>query len=159
MVVLFFRNWDGAAPIRRNYRFVESLERLCCMTKLRRMATHLRDDRAKNTLQTIALVNEVHLRLVDVKNVDWRKLVELRYFGGLTEEEIAEVRKIPPRTARRDWAFAKILANAGTEPVTAVGALLLRIDSVNSRYHHEYAWCLGSEIRMCQRMTCPQPRT
>jgi len=35
------------------------------------------------------------------------KLVELRYFGGLSEEEIAEVLKISPRTVRRDWEFAK----------------------------------------------------
>jgi len=35
------------------------------------------------------------------------KVVELRYFGGLTEEEIATVLKISPRTIRRDWEFAK----------------------------------------------------
>lgn len=35
------------------------------------------------------------------------KVVELRYFGGLSEEEIVEVLKISPRTVRRDWAFAK----------------------------------------------------
>jgi DNA-binding transcriptional regulator LsrR (DeoR family) len=35
------------------------------------------------------------------------KLVELRYFGGLTEAGIAEVLKISPRTIRRDWEFAK----------------------------------------------------
>jgi RNA polymerase sigma factor (sigma-70 family) len=35
------------------------------------------------------------------------KVVELRYFGGLTEEEIASAVDISPRTARRDWQFAK----------------------------------------------------
>jgi RNA polymerase sigma factor (TIGR02999 family) len=35
------------------------------------------------------------------------KIVELRYFGGLSEEEIAEVMKISSRTVRRDWEFAK----------------------------------------------------
>lgn len=35
------------------------------------------------------------------------KVVELRYFGGLTEEEIAAALKISPRTARRDWEIAK----------------------------------------------------
>jgi DNA-directed RNA polymerase specialized sigma24 family protein len=29
-------------------------------------------------------------------------VVELRYFGGLSEEEIVEVLKISPRTVRRD---------------------------------------------------------
>ena len=35
------------------------------------------------------------------------KVVELRYFGGLTEEEIVAALKISPRTARRDWDLAK----------------------------------------------------
>ena len=35
------------------------------------------------------------------------KVVELRYFGGLTEEEIVTALKISPRTVRRDWDFAK----------------------------------------------------
>ena len=36
------------------------------------------------------------------------KVVELRYFGGLNEEEIVEVLKIAPRTVRRDWEFARV---------------------------------------------------
>ncbi len=35
------------------------------------------------------------------------KVVELHYFGGLTEEEIVAALKISPRTVRRDWHFAK----------------------------------------------------
>ena len=35
------------------------------------------------------------------------KVVELRYFGGLTEEEIVSVLKVSPRTVRRDWDLAK----------------------------------------------------
>ena len=35
------------------------------------------------------------------------KVVELRYFGGLTEEEIVAALKISSRTVRRDWDFAK----------------------------------------------------
>ena len=35
------------------------------------------------------------------------KVVELRYFGGLTEEEIAAVLKISLRTVERDWGLAK----------------------------------------------------
>ncbi|MBV9500972.1 MAG: sigma-70 family RNA polymerase sigma factor [Acidobacteriaceae bacterium] len=146
--------------------------------ELHRMARHyMRNEKAGNTLQTTALVNEVYLRLIDVKNVDWQqraqffvisaqmmrrilvdaarargsskrgggaakvsvdqepiysperdsslvaldealesfsrvaprqaRIVELRYFGGLTEEEIADVLHISPRTVRRDWDFAK----------------------------------------------------
>src|SRR5580698_5072053 len=35
------------------------------------------------------------------------KVVELRYFGGLQEEEIVDVLQISPRTVRRDWEFAR----------------------------------------------------
>ena len=35
------------------------------------------------------------------------KVVELRYFGGLTEEEVAAALKISIRTVRRDWDLAK----------------------------------------------------
>jgi RNA polymerase sigma factor (TIGR02999 family) len=137
----------------------------------------MRNERPGNTLQTTALVNEVYLRLVDVRNVDWHqraqffglsaqlmrhilvdaarargaekrgggaiqvniddapvlspapdgfilaldaalealsklaprqsKVIELRYFGGMSEEETAEVLQTSPRTVRRDWQFAK----------------------------------------------------
>jgi RNA polymerase sigma factor (TIGR02999 family) len=35
------------------------------------------------------------------------KVVELRFFGGLSVEETAEVLKISPETVMRDWRFAK----------------------------------------------------
>lgn len=35
------------------------------------------------------------------------KIVELKFFGGLTEDEIAEVLKISPATIRRDWQVAR----------------------------------------------------
>jgi RNA polymerase sigma factor (sigma-70 family) len=35
------------------------------------------------------------------------KVVELRYFGGMSEDETAEVLKSTSRTIRRDWKFAK----------------------------------------------------
>lgn len=34
------------------------------------------------------------------------RVVELRFFGGLEEEEIAGVLEVSVRTTRRDWAFA-----------------------------------------------------
>jgi len=35
------------------------------------------------------------------------KIVELRFFGGLTVEETAEVLGISPKTVKRDWSVAK----------------------------------------------------
>lgn len=35
------------------------------------------------------------------------KVIELRFFGGLSVEEAAEVMKISPRTVKREWMFAR----------------------------------------------------
>ena len=35
------------------------------------------------------------------------RLVELRFFAGLTEEEVAELRGVSSRTVRRDWTAAR----------------------------------------------------
>ena len=158
----------------------EALDRLAAVVydELRRIARrYMRNERDGHTLQATALVNEVYLRLVDVKNVDWQhraqffaisaqmmrrilvdaararrsgkrgggadkvnidevavlspgpgnsivaldtaledfakhaprqaKVVELRYFGGLTVEEIAEVMITSTRSVERDWQFAR----------------------------------------------------
>jgi RNA polymerase sigma-70 factor, ECF subfamily len=44
-----------------------------------------------------------------LSKIDARKgrVVELRYFGGLSVEETAEVLKISPETVKRDWKMAK----------------------------------------------------
>jgi RNA polymerase sigma-70 factor (ECF subfamily) len=144
---------------------------------------YLKTERVQPTLQTTGLVNEVYLRLVDVKNVSWQdrahffavsaqmmrrilvdaararatlkrgaktrrddhstatdfdqipdfsssrdreliaidealeqferidprkaKVVELRFFGGLSVEETAEVLKISRQSVIRDWKLAK----------------------------------------------------
>lgn len=35
------------------------------------------------------------------------RVVELKYFGGLTNDEIAEVLKVSPETVKRDWQFSR----------------------------------------------------
>lgn len=47
--------------------------------------------------------------LTALAELDERKcrVVELRYFGGLTVEEAAEVLNISPETVKRDWRFAR----------------------------------------------------
>ena len=158
----------------------KSLERLTPLVyeELRRVARQfMARERSGHTLQTTALVNEVYLRLVDVKHVNWHdrahffavcarmmrrilidlarsrhylkrggggprlsldegpvlgqersrdlvalddalnalttleprksQVVELRFFGGLSVEETAEVLKVSPETVMRDWKFAK----------------------------------------------------
>jgi RNA polymerase sigma factor (TIGR02999 family) len=146
--------------------------------ELRRMAMNfMKAERDGQTLQATALVHEVYLRLVDVRNVDWAgkahffslcaqmmrrilvdqarkrsaskygggrsrielndaldltghqdrqlialndalaelteadprkaKVVELRYFGGLSVKETAVVLKVSEETITRDWRIAR----------------------------------------------------
>ncbi len=157
-----------------------ALERLTPLVyeELHRMPKHyMARERNGHTLQTTALVNEVYLRLVKVKEVEWQdrahffavsaqmmrriltdfarsqgyekrgggarrvpldeaftvsaestvdlvaleqaltrleesdarksKVVELRFFGGMTVEETAEVLQISSETVMRDWSMAR----------------------------------------------------
>ena len=58
--------------------------------------------------QSKAIV-DLHEALERLGTLDSRKarVVELKYFGGLNHDEIAEVMKISTVTVRRDWVFAK----------------------------------------------------
>ena len=147
--------------------------------ELRQMAGRMMArERQGHTLQPTALVNEVFLRLIDVRRVQWQnrahflamaarlmrrvlveaarsrdsqkrggkvvridvdptqigaatpgsdlvalhdaldalatldarksQVVELRYFGGLSVQEAAEVLQVSPETIMRDWKFAKL---------------------------------------------------
>jgi RNA polymerase sigma factor (TIGR02999 family) len=51
----------------------------------------------------------LHEALEQLATLDSRKaqVVELKYFGGLNYEEMADVLKISPVTVRRDWRFAR----------------------------------------------------
>lgn len=69
------------------------------------------------TLDETAMVSSKHSDEIVVLDdalqrltiLDKRKgrVVELKYFGGLTNEEVAEVLKISPETVKRDWRFAR----------------------------------------------------
>jgi len=52
---------------------------------------------------------DLHDALETLATLDSRKaqVVELKYFGGLNYDEMAEVLKISPVTVRRDWEFAR----------------------------------------------------
>jgi RNA polymerase sigma factor (TIGR02999 family) len=159
-----------------NYRWSTACSD-CVYDELRSIARrYLRNERGGITLQTTALVNEVYVRLLGTKGIEWQqraqffaiaaqmmrrilidaaqsrtahkrgagaaklniedlvisperdsslvaldealiafakiaprqaKVVELRYFGGMSEEESAHVLKSSTRTVRRDWDSAK----------------------------------------------------
>jgi RNA polymerase sigma factor (TIGR02999 family) len=177
-VTLLLKAWNAGDPA--------ALDRLTPLVydELRRMARrYMRQERAGNTLQATALVNEAYLRLVDVHNVSWNdrahffgvaaqmmrrilvdgararasakrgglvkrvdhstgfnldeipdmstnrgaeliaiddalqrlaefdarkaRVIELRFFGGLSVEETADVLKLSPQSVMRDWKLAK----------------------------------------------------
>lgn len=177
-ITVFLRAWSNGDAA--------ALDRLTPVVydELRRLARrYMRHERAGNTLQTTALVNEAYLRLVDAKSVGWQdrvhffavsaqimrrilvdaararasakrggrvrrvahssafnldeiaavplgrdrelvaiddalnalakmdprkaRVIELRFFGGLSVEETAEVLKISPQSVMRDWKLAK----------------------------------------------------
>ena len=52
----------------------------------------------------------LNLALAALEKKDERKcrIVELRFFGGLTVEETAEVLQVSPDTVKRDWRIAKL---------------------------------------------------
>jgi RNA polymerase sigma factor (TIGR02999 family) len=52
------------------------------------------------------------LDLLEEINPAHRELVELRFFGGLSEGEIAELRGVSTRTVRREWQRARALLHA-----------------------------------------------
>jgi len=51
----------------------------------------------------------LHVALDQLGAIDPRKsrIVELKFFGGLTTNEIAEVLQLSPATIERDWSFAR----------------------------------------------------
>ena len=53
----------------------------------------------------ILAVDEAVSRLGEL-DAQQAQIVELRYFGGLTVEETAEMLGVSPRTVKRDWAVA-----------------------------------------------------
>jgi RNA polymerase sigma factor (TIGR02999 family) len=47
--------------------------------------------------------------LTRLERIDARqcRVVEMRYFGGMSTDEVAEVLEVSPKTVKRDWAVAR----------------------------------------------------
>ena len=60
------------------------------------------------TSEEVAEVIALDVALKDLAEMDPRKsqIVEMKFFGGLTTEEVAEVLKVTPRTVEREWRKA-----------------------------------------------------
>ena len=97
---------------------------------------HARDKRGGGAIQVslneVAVVAEDQapyilaldeaLRQLESLDPQKGKIVELRYFGGLSIEETAEVLNVSPRTVRREWQRSKAwlyrMISEGTEDET-----------------------------------------
>jgi RNA polymerase sigma factor (TIGR02999 family) len=67
------------------------------------------DEIAENASQKSAEVLALDQALDDLARVDARKarVIELRFFGGLSVEETADVLQISPQSVMRDWKLAR----------------------------------------------------
>ena len=73
---------------------------------------------ANDTFEASVDVLDLDEALDELRKVDprWAQIVELRYFGGLTGEEVAEVLNLSRKTVVRDWAFARAWLQARLVP-------------------------------------------
>jgi RNA polymerase sigma factor (TIGR02999 family) len=76
----------------------------------RRRATHERaveSMRIDDRIEPDTLDLDVALRRLEESQPRAARVVELRYFGGLSTEEIAECLEVSPATVKRDWVAAR----------------------------------------------------
>ncbi len=73
--------------------------------------THLALDEALHVFEEVKVsVETLNTTLTDLERMDPRQgqIVEMRFYGGLTIEETAEVLGISPATVKREWTTAKM---------------------------------------------------
>jgi DNA-directed RNA polymerase specialized sigma24 family protein len=81
-----------------------------------KLGTHvtLDDELAGTDTAAEAQILRVHEALEEIADFDARlaRLVEMRYFGGMSDLQIASALAITDRTVRRDWQKARLLLSA-----------------------------------------------
>ena len=67
------------------------------------------DDARDHAICLDERLDDIHEALIRLEQLDQRPaaVVEMRFFGGLTEQEIAYVLQISVATVKRDWEFAR----------------------------------------------------
>jgi RNA polymerase sigma factor (TIGR02999 family) len=76
------------------------------------------DTAAANEVFAPTDLEAVHDALTDLEKIDLRlaQVVELKFFGGLTEPEIGMVMEVSERTVRQDWQKARAVLLAYLDP-------------------------------------------
>jgi len=82
------------------------------------------DEAAMPTQERAAELVALHEALTELSGMDERKgrIVEMKFFGGLTTEEVAEVLQVTPRTIEREWRKAKAWLHHAISKEEADGA-------------------------------------
>jgi RNA polymerase sigma-70 factor (ECF subfamily) len=88
---------------------------------LQRVEMH--DDLAvsPDRLDEIASIDQALTRLA-AHNPRQARVVELRYFGGLSVEQIAAILQVAPRSVKRDWSLARIFLARELNPAAGPSA-------------------------------------
>ena len=75
-------------------------------------------DLAHDLVQDEEGIIRVHEALLQLEKADPRpaQVVEMRYFGGYSDKEIAETLDVTERTVQRDWEKARMLLRAILKP-------------------------------------------
>ena len=109
------RSWQnrahffGAATEAMRRILIESARR---KSRLKRGGDRIRVDLeefdlAATTPDDRVLLIDESLKELEQQNPDLARIVTLKFFGGLTNEEVAEMLQLNERTVRRQWVFAK----------------------------------------------------
>jgi len=80
--------------------------------KLERISLDSNELAADDQAEALLLLNDAIDRLADVEP-RLAQVVDCRFFGGLTDEEIAEALGVTVRTVQRDWVKARMLLRQG----------------------------------------------
>ena len=107
-------------------------------------AVHVEFDEAHGVPSIDPRGNEVlrvHESLEELATIDARlvQVVEMRYFAGMTEAEIAAVLGVTVRTVARDWEKARLLAHGGEAQI--VRDRFLELDDASAQAVYDF---LGS---------------
>ena len=105
----------------RFFAFAASIMRTIVIDEIRKRRADRRGGSAEHVPVDDQLADEltrdedevmrVHEALAELSSLDPRlgRVVEMRYFAGLTEEEVADSLGVTSRTVRRDWDKARTL--------------------------------------------------
>jgi RNA polymerase sigma-70 factor (ECF subfamily) len=83
-------------------------------------------------LDEVLFIDEAMAKLAAI-NPRQARVVELRYFGGLSVEQIAQILNVAPRSVKRDWALARIFLFRELNPGTALSTGAGEEDSARAK--------------------------